>query len=108
MPRLKLNLYPPNINWTKTPNVILDRLMPVLKDTELRVLLALVRQTYGWHRDDRTVILSYKTLKERTGRQSAAIANALVSLTSKGLINRVGPHYRPKTKQTASKTEPQQ
>ena len=30
------------------PNSVLDALMPTLRDTELRVLLVVIRQTLGW------------------------------------------------------------
>lgn len=86
MPGLKLLVIPPT-PWTKLPNVILDRHMPELRDTELRVLLVLLRQTTGRGRDGRTVSLSYRTLMRRTGRQSEAIAKALRSLRAKGLIH---------------------
>lgn len=88
MPRLKLNLPGPAVPWTKTPNSVFDRLVPTLKDTELRVLLVLVRQTHGWKREGKSVVLSYRTLKARTGRQSEAISKALASLALRGLIHR--------------------
>ncbi len=69
------------------PNPVLDRLLPELKDTELRVLLVLIRQTFGWNRPYRPVILSYRTLKARTGRESEAIAKAIRSLRARGLIH---------------------
>lgn len=61
--------------------------MQDLKDTELRVLLVLLRQTVGWNRDGRTVVISYKTLKRVTGRESQAIAAAIRSLAARGLIH---------------------
>jgi predicted transcriptional regulator len=61
--------------------------MPSLKDTELRILLVLIRQTIGWQRDGRPVVLSYKTLMKKTGRHSEAIAKALHALREAGLIH---------------------
>jgi hypothetical protein len=75
------------VPWTKTPNLLLDALLPTLKDTELRVILVLLRQTVGWNLDHRIVTISYRTLVHRTGRRSAAIAAALRSLQAKGLIH---------------------
>lgn len=72
------------------PNLVLDTLLPELKDTELRVLLVLIRQTLGWNRPTRPVILSYRTLKARTGRESEAIAKAIRSLRTRGLIHTTG------------------
>lgn len=98
MPRITLKLPGPHVPWTSTPNLLLDNLMPSLRDTELRVLLILVRQTYGWNRESRLVILSYRTLMNRTGRHSEAIARALSSLKAKGLIEmrrtKLPPRFR--------------
>lgn len=108
---MKLKLPGPNVPWTKAPNVLLDILLPSLRDTELRVLLILLRQTVGWNREGRPVILSYKTLMKRTGRHSEAIANALTSLSTKGLIQmrrtKLPPRFR-KAKKLVPKTEQQQ
>ncbi|MHB8636726.1 MAG: hypothetical protein ACYC96_09670 [Fimbriimonadaceae bacterium] len=87
MPKLKLNLPIYAANWTKTPNLVIDKLMPELKDTELRVLLVLIRQTIGWRREGRVAVLSYRTLMRQTGRSSEAIGNALKSLKARGLIH---------------------
>lgn len=61
--------------------------MPTLKDTELRVLLVLLRQTVGWQKTGRPVVIPYRSLKKRTGRQSEAIAGALRSLRDRELIH---------------------
>jgi hypothetical protein len=88
MPRLTLNLPPTNRRFTKAPNLLFDRLLPTLKDTELRLLLVLIRETSGWNREGRTVNLSSQTLKLRTGRESEAIAKALSALVARGLLHR--------------------
>lgn len=61
--------------------------MPTLRDTELRVLLVVLRSTVGWNREGVAVSLTYRTLVRRTGRQSEAIAAALRSLEAKGLVH---------------------
>lgn len=66
--------------------------MPELRDTELRLLLVLLRQTTGWNREGRPVILSYRTLSRRTGRQSEALARGLDSLRDRKLI--LGPRTK--------------
>jgi hypothetical protein len=38
-------------NYTKIPNALMDRWIPELSGAELKVLLYLVRRTYGFHRD---------------------------------------------------------
>ena len=63
--------------------------MPELKDTELRILLLALRMSAGWGRTNYPVTLSYRVIKKRTGRQSAAISAALASLSERGLIHMV-------------------
>jgi|GEM_PF-6228423 len=87
MPRLKTNLFKDHLAWTKIPNRLLDQLLPNLKDTELRILLVILRQTVGWNRSEASVILSYKRLKTMTGRENEAISRALSSLSQHGLIH---------------------
>lgn len=94
MPRIKLNIPGASRGWTKVPNFALDALMPQLRDTELRVLLVLIRSTWGWNRPDRAVIASYKSMKAKTGRESEAIAKALASLAGRGLIHIAGSPAR--------------
>jgi len=65
--------------------------MPLLKDTEWRILCVIVRQTLGWQvetRDGRKAWdwLTHSQLKQRTGRNSEAICKAVDSLMRRGLI----------------------
>jgi hypothetical protein len=64
--------------------------MPQLRDTELRIVLVLVRGTTGWNRHGRQVPMTYRTLMLRTGRGSEAVAAALASLRDKGIIHTQG------------------
>lgn len=111
MPRIKLNLPGTGTPWTKIPNVLLDQLMPKLRDTELRLLLVLLRQTAGWNRDGRPVVLSYRTLSRRTGRQSEALSRGIDSLLDcKLILSNRREAQRPSRfpKATVSETEGQQ
>lgn len=87
MPRIKLTLPGSGTPWTKVPNVLIDSLMPNLRDTELRVLLALVRGTTGWNREGRTIPMTYRRLILLTGRRSEAVGKALASLRERGLVH---------------------
>ena len=87
MPRLKSNLPVGYGRFTRTPNYLLDRLLPTLRDTELRVLLVVTRATTGWNRDGRAVEMSYRQLAQRTGRSRTAIVEALRSLERHRLIH---------------------
>ena len=78
---------------TPVPNELLDRTMPELRDTELRVLLVVVRQTLGWQdgfdpkqRKERDW-LTQSQLMRRTGRASEAVARAVDGLVRLGLID---------------------
>lgn len=75
---------------TPFPNFLLDRVMPRLGDTEWRLLCVVVRQTFGWHLGGgvrkKSDWLSHFQLKQRTGRQSAAISRAISVLIRAGLI----------------------
>ncbi len=82
---------------TPVPNALLDRVMPTLRDTELRVLLVVVRQTRGWQegphisqRKERDW-LTQSQLMGRTGRGSGAVAQAVEALVQAGLIEVSGP-----------------
>ena len=75
---------------TPLPNRLLDELMPELTDTQLRVLLVVLRATEGWKgegngRKERDW-LSHAQLKARTGRASAAVCAAIEVLVGRGLV----------------------
>jgi hypothetical protein len=76
---------------TPFPNVLIDEVMPCLKDTPWRVLCVIVRQTLGWYdgasglRKERDW-LTRSQLKARTGRNSEAIALAIDVLVRNGYI----------------------
>ena len=85
--------------WHPVPVRLVDEVMPALRDTELRVLLVVLRQTWGWKVDrlasderhknyghKRRDWLSHRQLCRRTGRGSDAILGAVASLTASGLI----------------------
>lgn len=74
----------PANSFTAFPNVLLDRVMPHLGDTEFRVLAVVVRETLGWQRDRKW--LSHRLLKERTGRASAAVSRAVDRLVKRGIL----------------------
>ncbi len=97
--------------WHPVPSRLVDAVMPHLRDTELRVILVVLRQTWGWKMDRTNVDemkagqqahsskqavqkqatkrrdwLSHRQLCRRTGRGSDAVSAAVASLTASGLI----------------------
>ncbi len=114
MPKIKLKLMGSMTPWTKTPNIFIDKLMPMLRDTEVRILLILLRSTVGWNRADHPVVLSYSMLMQRSGRSSEAISKALKALEDHGLIHithgrrrkpRLNPKLGPSESEGLYKTE---
>ncbi len=77
---------------TSVPNDLLDRVMPTLRDTELRVLLVVVRQTLGWQdgpnpsRRKERDWLTQSQLMRRTGRASEAVSAAVDGLVRAKLV----------------------
>lgn len=76
------------------PNQLFDAVLPNLKDTELRVLLIVLRQTIGfregspsggWRYKERDWI-SHSQMIRKTGRGSEAVSRAIDALVQRGLI----------------------
>lgn len=84
---------PQAMGTTPVPNDLLDVVMPGLRDTELRVLLVVVRQTLGWQvgadpkRRKERDWLTQSQLMRRTGRASGAVSRAVDALVRGGLID---------------------
>jgi protein-tyrosine-phosphatase len=68
------------------PVSLVDGLMPALKDTELRVLLCVLRQTRVIGRERDSAWLTHTELCRRTGRASEAVSAATAALTERGLL----------------------
>jgi len=57
----------PQPNFTQTPNEFFDAIAKTLKEGELRVLLVIMRQTFGWRKEwDR---ISLSQLATKTGME---------------------------------------
>ena len=86
---------------TPVPTALLDKVMPTLRDTELRVLLVVVRQTLGWQLGKDPALrkerdwLTQSQLMRRTGRASGAVARAVDALVRRGLIDVLDGAARP-------------
>jgi hypothetical protein len=78
-------------NFTPTPNIIFDKLLTELNNSELKILLVIIRQTNGWadkntgkrKRRDR---ISHSQFILKTGLSRRIISNAINSLSKKKLI----------------------
>src|SRR5687767_7126295 len=83
-------------NGTIVPDDVFDVLLPRLTDPELRVLLYIIRRTFGFKRDSdnislRQMVAGIRTRDGRvldggTGMSKASVARGLKGLTAKGVI----------------------
>lgn len=62
-------------NYTQVPNTLIDDLMPKMKEAELKVVLAIARETFGWHRDEKS--LSLTRLQALTGLSRQGVVNGI-------------------------------
>ncbi len=74
-------------NYTQTPNELLDDWLPQI-DTlaELKVTLAIVRQTFGWHRASKR--LSISRLEALTGLSRQAVVSGTAAALLRGYVTR--------------------
>jgi len=76
-------IFPPN--YTQVPNVILDN-QGNLTESGLRVMLAVCRKTFGWHkREDE---LSLSQLMKLTSMSRQGVINGIEDATAKGYLTR--------------------
>lgn len=75
-------------NYTQVPNDFFDELLPSLKEGELKVLIIIMRQTFGWGNKawDR---ISVSQLVKKTGLGRATVIRAVQSLHKKKIITKV-------------------
>lgn len=96
-----LNENSPRGGTTPVPNELLDAVMPKLRDTELRLLLVVVRQTLGWQdgadpmKRKEKDWLTQSQLMRRTGRASGAVSHAVDALVRANLIDVLDRWGRP-------------
>ncbi len=76
----------PPLNFTQIPNILLDEWLPRLGDVELKVLLVIMRQTFGWQKTREKISLSF--FQNITGCSRTNISKALNFLIEKGLVRK--------------------
>lgn len=77
-----MKISPPN--YTQSPNICYDEIFKTLKEGELRVILVIIRQTFGWHKPADRISLSQ--LAEKSGMERKSVCRSLNSLIEKGLV----------------------
>lgn len=73
-------------NYTQTPNDLFDKWLPHLGHAELKVLLVIMRKTFGWHKTHD--VISTSQLAQYTGMLEETVIKAARSLQKKGVIKR--------------------
>lgn len=73
-------------NYTQIPNAFFDVHLPRMKEAELRVVLAIARATFGWHKEKDK--LSLTQLMEKTGLKRQGVINGIQDGMKHGLITR--------------------
>lgn len=72
--------------YTQTPNELIDDWLPHLSHVELKVLMVIIRKTFGWHKIRDRISLSQ--LEKMTGSKRSNITSATKNLEKKGLIKK--------------------
>jgi phage replication O-like protein O len=67
-------------NFTAIPNMVLEKLMPGLSKAALKVLLAVARKTYGFHKERDAISLTQ--LQTLTGLGRAGVVRGINELGS--------------------------
>ena len=74
----------PKSNYTQIPNVFFDDILEGLNLAETKVLLAIMRKTFGWQKQiDR---ISYSQIVKMTGLSKVSISSGIKSLEKKDII----------------------
>jgi phage replication O-like protein O len=71
-------------NFTQTPNVFFDEWLTELSSSEIHVLCAIIRKTYGWRKEEDKI--SFSQLKSMTNLALSTIQNAIKKLIERGII----------------------
>ena len=71
-------------NTTQIPNVFLDYWMGVLSHPQFKILMAIARKTFGWHKKKDKI--SKKQIREATGLSNDSIKKGVKELIKHGLV----------------------
>jgi phage replication O-like protein O len=78
-----MSIEPPN--YTQTPNVVFA-MMPKMGDAELRVVLAVCRKTFGWHKSHDRISISQ--IEEDTGLSRQGVIDGTRKAIERGVLKR--------------------
>lgn len=92
-------------NYTQIPNDFFETYLPQLEKAELKIMLIIMRGTFGYHREE--VTISIRDMARQTGLSVASIMPAAEHLEELGLIERItdgakSTHWRALVENTVS------
>ncbi len=73
-------------NHTQTPNELFDDHMKEMTGAELKIVLAICRQTFGWHKERDRISLSQ--LMEMTGLTRMTVVSGIKKSMARGMVVR--------------------
>lgn len=73
-------------NYTQAPNIIFDEWMADMECTEFKVVMAIVRFTFGWHKERDRISLSQ--LEAMTGLSRQGVSDGIKAALKRGAIDR--------------------
>lgn len=79
-------------NYTQAPNDLFDTLMRDMSEAELKVVMAAVRQTFGYHKQRDAI--SMTRFEELTGLSRQSVANGIDAAIKRGVLRVVGEGKR--------------
>lgn len=74
----------PKCYYTKLPNKLVDEWMPILSPSEYKIVIFIVRKTYGFHKEADTISLSQ--FVEGTGLARNTVKDAINRLIERGCV----------------------
>lgn len=77
----------PPPNYTQMPNLLIDYYAPLLSNAGLRVVLAIARKTFGWHKKKDEISLSQ--LMEATGMTKASCIKGANDGIALGIVRKI-------------------
>lgn len=79
-------------NTTQTPNDLFEKCMKNMGEAELKVTLAVIRKTLGWHKDKDAI--SWSQIHEMTGLSRSSIQDGIAKAVEHGYIEIAGKGKR--------------
>ena len=73
-------------NYTQTPNDLFDELLPEMGLAELKVVLCIIRHTFGYHKDE--IKMSIRAIARFTGLNVNSVMEGATKAEAHGLIER--------------------